>query len=254
MRLTLAVANQAAAENLEADLEVDPEEDLEVDRDLAAAVGNLEAELEVDRDLAAAAENLEADPKVDLDLAAAAENLEADLEVARDPTAAVEKLEAVIKEIKRVIVLNLVLDRVLDHHPQPESLLPPNLRVPLHRRRLALGKVALPLLLLRPTAPNQLEHRSLQRREKWTVPVKQMESHQRISFLKRPPQLPRLLDHQRQNLQIKLQQLLQRNSIFLKLLQQKPLFQIRSQSRKTVVRRYSCFHFGVAGAKLIAMR
>jgi hypothetical protein len=201
-----------------------------------------------------AAENLQADRKVDLDLAVAVENLEvdleADLEVARDLTAAVEKLEAVIKEIKRVIVL----DRVLDHHPQPESLLPPNLRTPLHRRRVALGKVALPLLLLRPAAPNQIEHRSLQRREKWTVQVKQMESHQRISFLKLPPQLPRLLDHQRQNLQIKLQHLLQRNSIFLKLLQQTPLFQIRSQSRKTVVRRYSCFHFGVAGAKLIAMR
>ena len=219
MRLTVAVANQAAAEN--------------------PAAANLEADL----DLAAAVENLVA----------------ADREVARDLTAVVEKLEPVIKETKMVIVLDRVLDLVLDHHPQPASLRPPNLRVPLHRRRPALGKVvlvkvALPLLPLRPAAPNQLEPRSLQRREKWTVPVKQMESHQRISFLKRPPQLPRLLDQQRQNLQIKLQQLLQRNSIFLKLLRQKPHFQIRSQSRKTVVRQYSCFHFVVAGAKLIAMK
>jgi hypothetical protein len=182
---------------------------------------------------------------------AAAENLEADL----DLVAAVGNPQVLIKEMEKVIVL----DRALDHHPQAESLRPPNLRVPLHRRRPALGKVvlvkvALPLLPLRQAAPNQLEPRSLQRREKWTVPVKQMESHQRISFLKRPPQLPRLLDQQRQNLQIKLQQLLQRNSIFLKLLRQKPHFQIRSQSRKTVVRRYSCFHFVVAGAKLIAMK
>jgi hypothetical protein len=182
-----------------------------------------------------AAENLEADPKVDLDLAVAVENLEVDLEADL--------------EVEKEMVRALEQHRVLDHHPQPESLLPPNLRVPLHRR-----KVDPRLRLLRPAAPNQIEHRSLQRREKWTVQVKQMESHQRISFLKLPPQLPRLLDHQRQNLQIKLQHLLQRNSIFLKLLQQKPLFQIRSQSRKTVVRRYSCFHFGVAGAKLIAMR
>ena len=236
MRLTVAVANQAAAEILEADPKVD--------RVLAAAAENpAAANLEADLDLAAAAENLEADPKVARVLAAAAESLEADPKVARVLAAAAENLEA-----------DPEVDRVLDHHPQAESLQPPNLRVPLHRRRLALVKVALPLLPLRPAAPNQLEPRSLQRREKWMVPVKQMESHQRISFLKLPPQLPRLLDHQRQNLQIKLQQLLQRNSIFLKLLQQKPHFQIRSQSRKTVVRRYSCFHFVVAGAKLIAMK
>ena len=91
MRLTLAVANQAAAENLEADPEVD-------------------------RDLAAAAENLEADPKVDRVLAAAAKSLEADLEVEQELVRALEQ------------------DRALDHHPQAESLRPPNLRVPLHRR------------------------------------------------------------------------------------------------------------------------
>jgi hypothetical protein len=45
MHLTLAVANQAAAENLEADLEVE--------RDLAVAAENLEADL----DLVAAAGN-----------------------------------------------------------------------------------------------------------------------------------------------------------------------------------------------------
>jgi hypothetical protein len=129
---------------------------------------------------------------------AAAENLEAD----RYLVAAVENPQVLIKEMEKLMVLDRALDRDLDHHPQAESLRPPNLRVPLHRRRPALGKVALvkvalPLLPLRQAAPNQLEPRSLQRREKWTVPVKQMESHQRISFLKRPPQLPRLLDQQR---------------------------------------------------------
>jgi hypothetical protein len=110
-----------------------------------------------------AAENLEADPKVDLDLAvaaaAAAVKLEADREVAA------ENLEADL-EVEQELVRALEQDLVLDHHPQAESLLPPNLRAPLHRRRLALGKVDPRLRLLRPAAPNQLEHRSLQRREK----------------------------------------------------------------------------------------
>ena len=205
----------------------------EVERVLMAEMENPEVDPEVDRDLATAAENLEADLEADL---------EVDLEVDRDQAAEAEIPQVLIKEMGKVIVL----DRVLDHHPQTASLRTPNLRVPLHRRRLALGKVAmgkaalgkvaLPLLPLRQAAPNQLEHRSLQRKEKWTVPGKQMESHQRISFLKLPPQLLRLLDHQRQILQIKLQQHHQRNSTFPKLLQQKPHFQIRSQSRKTVVR------------------
>ena len=90
MHLTLAVANQAVAENLEADLEVE--------RDLAVAVEN------------PAAANLE----VALDLEAAAENLEADLYL----VAAVENPQVLIKEMEKVIVL----DRDLDHHPQAESL------------------------------------------------------------------------------------------------------------------------------------
>ena len=223
-----AIKQMHLAPEAENQVVVDPE----VERVLMAEMENPEVDPEMD---------LEADLEVDLEADLEAD-LEVDLEVDLDQAAEAEIPQVLIKEMGKVIVL----DRVLDHHPQTASLRPPNLRVPLHRRRLALGKVAmgkaalgkvaLPLLPLRQAAPNQLEHRSLQRKEKWTVPGKQMESHQRISFLKLPPQLLRLLDHQRQILQIKLQQHHQRNSTFPKLLQQKPHFQIRSQSRKTVVR------------------